>query len=74
MAAEDAVVADAGLHVMASQVRPQSAAQFVRRHGLADGADVVALALDGEQHGAADARGSTRSPHHVSFPSGSACS
>jgi len=32
----------------------------VRRHGLADRADVVALALDGEQHGAADRLGCTR--------------
>src|SRR5579871_3263651 len=54
LAAENAVMADANLHVMASQVGPQPAAQLVRRHGLADRADVVALALDGQQHGAAD--------------------
>ena len=34
----------------------QAGAEVVRRHGLADGADVVALALDRHQRGAADRR------------------
>jgi hypothetical protein len=42
--------------------------------GLADGADVVALALDGEQHGAADGARLTGTPFQVSLPSGIACS
>src|SRR3984893_7126463 len=54
LAGKDAVVPDAGLHVVALEIGAQLAAQVVRRHRLADGADVVALALDGEQHGAAD--------------------
>ena len=47
-------MADAGLHVVALEIGPQLAAQIVRGHGLADGADVVALAFDGQQHGFAD--------------------
>src|SRR3984957_12547916 len=54
LAGEHAVMADAGLHVVALEIRAQLAAQVVRRHRLADGANVVALALDGEQHGAPD--------------------
>src|SRR5262249_60461732 len=51
-AAEHAVVADAGLHVMAPEIGAHVGAQIVRRHRLADRADVVLLALDGEQRGA----------------------
>ena len=54
VAAEHAVVADAGLHVVALEIGPQSGAQIVRGHGLADGADVVPLAFDREQHRAPD--------------------
>src|ERR1700722_17774166 len=54
LAREHAVMADAGLHVVALEIRAQLAAQVVRRHRLADSADVVALAFDGEQHGAPD--------------------
>src|SRR4051812_9427665 len=54
LAAEDAVVADAGLHVMRAQVGPQAAAEILRRQRLADRADVVALAFDREQRGAPD--------------------
>ena len=53
-AGENPVMADAGLHVMRLHVGSQAAAQVLRRERLADGADVVALALDGEQRGAAD--------------------
>src|SRR6204780_1139110 len=53
-AGKDAVMADAGLHVVALEIGAQLAAQIVRGDGLADGADVVALAFDGEQHGAPD--------------------
>jgi hypothetical protein len=45
---------DAGLHVVALQIRPQLAAHVVRGDRLTDGADVVALALDRQQHGAAN--------------------
>ena len=54
LAVEDAVMADAGLHVMALHVRPQAGAEFVGGERLTDGADVVALAFDSEQRGAAD--------------------
>src|SRR5262245_49371478 len=54
VAAEHAVMSDAGLHVMALEIGTQSRAQLVRGRGLADGADVVALAFDSEQHGALD--------------------
>src|SRR4051812_7196319 len=54
LAAEHAVVADADLHVVALEIGAQAAAQVVGGERLADRADVVALALDGEQHGAAD--------------------
>src|SRR5215831_4070487 len=50
LAAEYPLMADAGLHVVALEIGSQPAAQVVRRDRLADGADVVALALDGEQH------------------------
>ena len=56
LAGKDAVVPDAGLHVVALEIGAQLAAQVVRSHRLADGANVVALALDGEQHGAPDRR------------------
>ena len=52
----DPVVADAGLHVVLAHVRAQARAQVLRGQGLADAADVVALAFDGQQRGAADAR------------------
>ena len=55
-AAEDAVVADARLHVVRAQVGPQAAAQVLRRQRLADRADVVALAFDRQQRGAPDRR------------------
>jgi len=50
-------MADARLHVVLLAVGPQAGAEIVRGHGLADGADVVALALDGEQRRAADRLG-----------------
>src|SRR4029077_10970132 len=56
LAGKDAVMADAGLHVVALEIGAQLAAQVVRGHRLADGADVVALAFNGEQHGAPDRR------------------
>src|SRR5262245_4244825 len=53
-AAEDAVMADAELQVMALEIGAQARAHLLRRQRLADRADVVALAFDREQHGAAD--------------------
>src|SRR5262245_1556738 len=47
-------MSDAGLHVVALEIGAQSGTQIVRRRRLADGADVVALAFDREQHGALD--------------------
>ncbi len=47
----------AGLQVVRLEVGPDVGAQVLRRHGLADGADVVALALHREQRGAADGLG-----------------
>ena len=69
-AAEHAVVADAGLHVVGAQVGPQLAAQVLRGERLADRADVVAFALDRQQRGAADRRGSTMRSRKRSLPSG----
>src|SRR5262249_30882836 len=54
VAAEHAIVADAGLHVVALEIGAQPGAEVVGGRGLADRADVVALAFDGEQHGAPD--------------------
>src|SRR5664279_5920213 len=53
-AREHAVMADAGLHVVALARGPQRRAQVVRGQRLPDRADVVLLALHGEQHGALD--------------------
>jgi hypothetical protein len=47
-------MADAGLHVLALQIRAQLAAELMRRHRLPDGTDIVAFALDCEKHGLAD--------------------
>ena len=55
--AEYAIVAGAGLEMMTSLIRPEIATQIVRRNGLADGTDVVALAFDCEQSGAPDCAG-----------------
>ena len=52
--AEHAVMADPGLHVVPFEIRAQSRAQVVRSCRLADGADVVALTLDRQQHAALD--------------------
>src|SRR6516165_5906258 len=54
LAGEHAVMADAGLHVVALEIGTQLPAKVVRGDRLANRADVVALALDGQQHGAAD--------------------
>ena len=47
-------MADIGLQVMALQMRAQRAAEIVRGGGLAERADVVAAALDGQQRRVAD--------------------
>src|SRR6516164_113353 len=47
--AENPVVTNSSLHVMAFHVRLEPAAQLVRRGGLANGADIIALPFDGEQ-------------------------
>ena len=49
-------MADAGLQVVAAQVRAELRGEFVGGGGLADGADVVALAFDGQERGAGDLR------------------
>src|SRR6478736_6454206 len=54
LAGKHAVIADARLHVVALEIGTQIAAEVMRGDALADGANVVALALDGEQHGAPD--------------------
>ena len=46
----------AGLHVVALAIGPKRRTQIVRGERLADGADVVFLAFDREQHGALDRR------------------
>src|SRR5215831_17087428 len=54
LAAEDAVMAGAGLQVMALHVGLEAGEEVVRRHRLPHGTDVVALAFDREQRGASD--------------------
>src|SRR5579872_54502 len=48
-AAEHAIMADAGLHVVLFQIDRNSMAQIQRGHGLADRADIVALAFHRQQ-------------------------
>src|SRR5215213_6374638 len=55
--AKNAVVADAGLEVVDLEVRGDAGAEVLRGDGLAYGADVVALAFDGEEGGLADGGG-----------------
>src|SRR4029077_1803498 len=50
VAAEHAVVPDPGLHMMLFEIGAQAGAEVVRGGGLADSADVVALAFDRKQH------------------------
>ncbi len=57
LAVEGAVVADIGLQVMALQMRAQRVAEIVGGGRLAERADVVAAAFDGEQRRAADQAG-----------------
>ena len=47
-------MADPGLQMVHPHFRRQSAAQIVRRLGLADAGNVVALAFDRHQGGAGD--------------------
>ena len=74
LAAEYAIMADTGLHVVALQIRAQFAAEIVGSNGLADGADVVTLALHCKQHGAADCIGVDRGAAPLSLPRGKVCS
>src|SRR3954465_7569601 len=53
---EDAVMADLGLQVMLLLAGRKPSAEIERRRGLADGADIVVLAFDGEQRRAFDRR------------------
>ncbi len=64
LAAEHAVVAHAGLHVVALEVRAHAGAQVLRGERLPDRADVVALALDGEERHAPDRAGLDLAPAH----------
>src|SRR5262249_24493553 len=50
--AEDAVMAGAGLQVVALHIGSEAGQEIMRRHRLTDRADVVALAFDREQSGA----------------------
>src|SRR5262245_29634148 len=54
LAREDAVVADASLHVVAAHVGLDALAQLMRRRRLAQRANVVALTLNRQKRGAAD--------------------
>src|ERR1700689_4804982 len=55
--AEHAVMADAALQMMRLHVDPHAGAKVERRHGLADGTDVVLFALHGQQSSPADRGG-----------------
>src|SRR5437868_3758069 len=59
-AVEDAVMTDAQLQVMGLRRRRQIAAQAMRRHGLANRADIVAFAFDRHQRGVGDRAGVDR--------------
>ena len=50
-AAEDAVVANPCLHVVHLHILPQSRAKVLRGEGLAEAANIVPLAFDGQQSG-----------------------
>ena len=54
LAAEHAVVPDPCLHIVRAQVLRQFFAQVLRRKGLAQGADVIALTFHRQQCGTAD--------------------
>src|SRR5262249_35560448 len=56
-AVEHAVMADARLQMVALLGCGEARQQAMDRRGLADGADVVVLALDGEDRGAGDGAG-----------------
>src|ERR1700730_3750963 len=53
-AAEDAVVANPSLHVVHLHILPQSRAKVLRGEGLAEAANIVPLAFDGQKRGALD--------------------
>src|SRR5580692_13145824 len=55
-AAEDAVVANPRLHVVHLHILPQSRAKVLRGEGLAEAANIVPLAFDGQQSGVLDER------------------
>src|SRR6201999_90238 len=54
---EHAIMADAGLHVVALAIGPQRRAHVMRGERLPDRADIVLFAFHGEQHRALDRRG-----------------
>src|ERR1700691_6079555 len=54
---EHAVMADLGLDIALLLARLQPGEQFVRGRCLADGANIVVLALDGQERGARDRLG-----------------
>ena len=72
LAAEHAVVADVRLHIVGAHVGAQAAREVLRGECLADRADVVALALDGDQRGTANCGGVTVRPRKVNSPWGKA--
>ena len=47
-------MADARLHVVQLHILPQARAKVLRGEGLAEAANIVPLAFDGEQRGAPD--------------------
>src|SRR6266403_20646 len=64
LAAEDAVVADAGLHVVHLAIGAHAGAEILRGQRLADRADVVLLAFDRHQAHPLDRGGIRRPVHH----------
>src|SRR5437588_10510428 len=52
--AEYAIMTDTGLDVVTLHVGPETAAQFLGSQGLADGANIIALAFDSKQRSAPD--------------------
>ena len=67
-AAEDAIMANFRLHVVRLHILPQTRAKVLRGEGLAEAANIVPLAFDGQQRGALGRAGLTRRPCTSKLP------
>ena len=69
-AAEDAVMANPRLHVVHLHILPQSRAKVLRGEGLAEAANIVPLAFDGQQRGALDGARIDQAAMHLELTEG----